>query len=375
MTIAILTRDAALRRVEQALWVSADSVAEGPSIPLIAQALRRAVHVLAPCPRHELERAVVQSLSGLAADHEQLVASTDETLESLIAYGDILEMRSPADDPWSISPLVVRPAPPAFVVRNNGDVILLGVAGDEISPLPGEWTRRIVCRGVLRTLVPKEGEDLRLFLMELGLIELSEKTWLHLPPTETAQQFAAGWMHRLSESPPVATIEGLQVLDTRKSPSYYTGRWTEPDRIANGMHIGRRPQRYGSPLWCLVDLFDGVPRHFIDLASRNRRERPCDIAWRIQMALDAAAGAPQQVRIRPSDRGSILDFFSPLPSWAERKLAISGGRTPPFRSLLAYAVPACGTDEALSFLEDYLWLTLADKGKHASSNAGNCTYL
>lgn len=357
MTIAIITRDAALRRVEQGLGVSADSAAEGPSIPLIAQALRRAVHVLAPCPRHELKRAVVQSLSGLAADHEQLAASTDETLESLIAYGDLLEMRSPADDPWSISPLVVRPAPPAFVVRNNGDVILLGVAGDEISPLPGEWNRRIVCRGVLRTLAPKAGEDLRLFLMELGLIELTEKTWLHLPPMETAKQFVAGWMQRLSESQPVATIEGFQVLDTRKSPSYYTGRWAEPGRIANGMHVGRRPQRYGSPLWCLVDLFDGMPRHFIDLASRNRRERPCDIAWRIQMALDAAAGAPQQVLIRPSDCGSILDFFSPLPSWAERKLATAGERAPPLRSLLAYATPASGADEAIKFLNDYLWIT------------------
>jgi len=357
MTLTILTRDAALRRVEQALGVSADSVATGPSIPLIAQALRRAAHILAPCPRHELERAVIQSLSGFSADHEQLAASTDDTLESLIAYGDILEMRAPANDPWSISPFVVRPAPPAFVARSSGSVILLGIAGDEISPLPGEWNERIVCRGVLRTLAPEEGEDLRLFLTELGLIELSEKTWLHLPPTDTAHRFETGWMQRLSESPAVTAIDGLQVLDTRKPPSYYTGRWTEPSRIANGMHVGRRPQRYGSPLWCLVDLFDGAPRHFIDLASRTGRERPCDIAWRIQMALDAAAGAPQQVRIRPSGRGLVLDFFSPLPSWAERKLATLGERALPLRSLLAYAVPTSGTDEAIEFLKDYLWIT------------------
>lgn len=356
MTLTILSREDALCRIGQALRLPAPNAIDGISVSLIAQAFRRAAHILAPCPRHEVERAVLQSLTGLAADSEGPVSSTAEVLDSLIAYGDILEMRAPADDPWTISPLIVRPAPPAFVIRKNGSAIILGVAGDDISPLSGYLNERLACHGVLRTLTPDGAEDLRSFLAELGLIELSEKIWLHLPPMESTDRYRAAWAQRLSETAPVSAIEGLLVLDTRKPPSFYTGRWVEPNSVPDGMHIGRRAQRYGAPLWGLVDLFDGAPRRFLDLASRIVRERPCDIAWRLQMAIDAEAGAPQQVRLRPSDHGQILDFFSPLPSWAERRLAVLGERTEPHRSLLSFLVPAVEVDESIEFLKDYLWI-------------------
>jgi hypothetical protein len=243
------------------------------------------------------------------------------------------------------------------VLRKDGVVILLGVAGDEISPLPREWNKRLAYHGVLRTLAPEGEEDLRLFLTELGLIELSEEIWLHLPRAEPAQHYRAAWVRRLSECAPVTAIDGLQVLDTRKPSSYYAGRWTQSGHELNGIHIGRRRQRYGAPLWCLINLIDGAPSRFLDLASWTGRERPCDHAWRIQMAMDAVVGSPQQVRICSSNHGSILNFFSPLPSWAERWLATFGERVAPHRSLLAYAVPALEVGKAIKFLKDYLWIT------------------
>jgi hypothetical protein len=357
MTLTVISPDAALTRVAQALRLPVPDAAAGISLSLIGQALRRAAHILAPCPRHELERAVRQSLERFVSDTEQLTNRTAEALESLLAYGDILEIRAPADDPWTTSPLIVRPAPPAFVPRKNGSVIILGVAGDEITPLSSEINQRLAWHGVLRTLAPEGSENLRLFLSELGLIELSEKTWLRLPSMQSAVDYRAVWARRLAEMPPVSAIEGLQVLDMRRPPTFYPGRWVGPTSGLNGMHVGRRAQRYGASLWCLIDLVDGVPSRFLDLASRSDRERPCDLTWRIQMAMDAEAGIPQRVRLRQSDSALVLDFFSPLPSWAERKLAVVGQRTEPNRSLLAYVLPRAEADETITFIKDYLWIT------------------
>jgi hypothetical protein len=96
MTPTILSRNDVLHRIEQILGLSATKEASEISIPMIAQAFRRAAHILAPCPRHELERAVLQSLRGIAFDPEQLASRTTENLDTLIAYGDILEMQPPS---------------------------------------------------------------------------------------------------------------------------------------------------------------------------------------------------------------------------------------------------------------------------------------
>jgi hypothetical protein len=75
------------------------------------------------------------------------------------------------------------------------------------------------------------------------------------------------------------------------------------------------------------------------------------------MAMDADAGMPQRVRLRQVDHQAVLDFFSPLPSWAERKLAVVGERTTPHRSLLSYLIPPPEVDETIKFMNDYLWIT------------------
>jgi hypothetical protein len=266
-------------------------------------------------------------------------------------------MQPPADDPWTVSPLIVRPAPPAFVSRKIGSMIILGVAGDEITPLSSEVNGRLAWHGVLRILAPEGPENLRSFLTELGLIELSEKTWLRLPSVEIATRYRAIWTRRLAGTAPISVIEGLQILDTRQPPSFYSGRWVAPHSTLNGLHIGRRAQRYGAPLWCLVDLAAGVPRRFLDLTLPRERERPCDLAWRIQMAIDADVGTPQRVRLRHADHRVVLDFFSPLPAWAERRLAVVGERIAPNRSLISYAVSQPEVDDAITFMKDYLWIT------------------
>ncbi len=354
MTISLIPPHEVLPRIARSLRI-ADAPC-GLTLQLLGQALRRAAYILAPCPRHEIERAVRQSLAGLGPNDDHLRVQIEETLETLLVYGEILEMRAATDDPWHASPLVLRPAPPSFIVRKNGSVVILGVAGDEITPFTNEMNARVACQGVLRILSPKESEDLPTLLRELELIELPENAWLRLPPAKTAAAYLATWRQSLSATAAATAIEGLHILDTMRRSSFYPDRWVDPGTTHCGMYVARRDQRYGAPLWCLVDLKNGVPGRFIDLVSRGDRVRPYDIAWRIQMAIDAQAGSPQRIRIRSLGSRHALDFFSPLPSWAERKLAVAGERTDRHKSLLSYSVATPDLEHETRFLRERLWL-------------------
>jgi hypothetical protein len=148
----------------------------------------------------------------------------------------------------------------------------------------------------------------------------------------------------------------VRILDGLRPVDYYAGRWSEAAG-RTGVFIGRRGQRYGSDLWCLVELAGGCVRRFLDFVSVGDRVRPCDVAWRVQMAFDAAAGRPQRMAVRSgSDDRAILDFFSPLPSWAERRLTVSGTKVDRERCLLSYSLPSARLVSELEFLKNCLWL-------------------
>jgi hypothetical protein len=151
-------------------------------------------------------------------------------------------------------------------------------------------------------------------------------------------------------------IAGLRVLTSSRDHRLHRDRWTEPTPSLGGMHVARRPQKYGKDVWCLVELKAGQPVRVLDLHSRGDRLRPCDIAWRIQMAIDAEAGAPQRFRVRTAQPESFIDFFAPLPSWATRKLTISGRRAESHRCLISFAVPNSDLGPEVEFLRERLWL-------------------
>ena len=334
MMAALVTTEGALTSVARSLRIPAPGPSNGLTPQLLAQAIRRAI--LAPCPRHELERAVRASFVNLGSDGEELRTLVEATLDSLLAFGEILEMRSEPSDPWDTGFFVLRPAPPAFVTKKSGGTIIIGVAGDDITPLTDDMNDGIEHQGILRVLPSGFLETPREFLTELGLIELSEKAWLKLPPLQTAADYIASLSRLWPTTPSTGAIEGIRIIDPLKPATYYVGRWENPGRAHTGVYVGRREQKYGAPLWCLVELAAGAPRRLVDLFSKGGRERPCDVAWRVQMAMDAMAGSPQRYRLHVD--APTLDFFSPLPSWAERKLAVVGEKSTPHGCLFSYRV-------------------------------------
>ena len=295
MTVSVIAPNEAIHRTARSLGIQSATASAALNSELIAHALRRAVHILAPCEKNELESAVLQSLAGLGSANDELALAEEAILEELIVYGDILEMRRADDDPWNRSGLVLRPAPPSFVIRTDRSIAVLGVAGDEITPFTGELAGRLRHTGALRIIYPEEGEDLKALFAETGLLELSERVWLRIPKLESAASHISEWRQALATEPTSNSVKGMRILDSSRPPTFYSGRWVEPNGNHQGIYVARRPQLYGNDLWCLIELEKGVVQKFKDLVSPGDRIRPCDIAWRIQMAIDAESGVPPTI--------------------------------------------------------------------------------
>lgn len=321
----------------------------------VAGALRRAASYLCPCSAATLVRAVVRPLRGLVPDLDKAQELVEETVEAMISHGDVLEQPDVQEGAPSARVLLYA-APASFVVRRSGLVVLLGVAADQLSPLPSELERRIQYLGHVRRLSPtSEAEDLRRELGQLGLLELTSDAWLKAPMPGSASQLVMATGRALDRVAPSRDIPGLLLLDPTKPTSYYRGRWAEP-KVQTGRFVARRQQAYGADLWCYVELADGRPERMIDLPQRGSRWRGCDEAWHLQMAIDALRGSPQRFRVTQSGDAVILEFFSPAPAWARRRWDAIGEPVRSVGSLFGYRIPKTEIDEEQRFVREALWL-------------------
>jgi hypothetical protein len=326
------------------------------SIEAIAGALRRAASFLCPCAAATLVRGVVRPLRGLVDDLEAVKALVEDTLEAVIAHGDILEHRDVEQDPGHGTAALLYAAPAGFVARESGTVILLGAASDQLSALPDDLETRIEFVNHLRRLSPAPGEDLRADLAQLGLIEISCTGWLRAPPAETPAQHVSRLDRLLDAAQPSRDVPGLTLLDAVRPVCYYRGRWVEP-RSQSGRFVARRSQAYGSQLWCYVQLREGNPERLIDFPVTGSRWRGCDEAWRLQMAIDAQRGEPQRFRMLsgPGDT-RVMEFFSPVPMWARRRWDAVGEPVLGSGCLFAYRLAEVEFPEEQRFAREALWL-------------------
>ncbi len=332
------------------------------STEAIAGALRRTASFLCPCAAATLVRGVVRPLRGLVDDLEGVKGLVEETLEAMVAHGDVLEHRDLDEEPGHGTAALLYAAPASFVARQSGTVILLGVASDQLSALPDDLEARIEYVNHLRRLSPVPGEDLRAELIELGLIELPYADWLKAPAAEIPAQHVSRIDRLLDAAQPSRDVRGLVLLDPERSVRYYRGRWVEP-RSQSGRFVARRSQAYGAQLWCYVQLRAGHPQRLIDFPIGGSRWRGCDEAWRLQMGIDAQRGEPQRFRVRPGPSGThVLEFFSPVPMWARRRWDAVGEPVPNSGGLFAYRLTEAELGEESRFAHDVLWLDALTAG-------------
>jgi hypothetical protein len=329
---------------------------------MLAASLRRAAGILCPCSPSTLIAAVLESLQYLTEDYGAIAERAAASLESLIIGGDLLELNQATIDDPAVKGTWVFAAPPGFVVRPGGSVFLIGIVPDEPTPLPASLNARVAHEGFARVLTPQPSEDLPSVLHDLGLLELSESIWLKAPKPESATELRDGMLRRLTGQPPSGAVAGISILDPASNVDYYVGRWVNP-RKESGNYVGRRPQAYGAPLWGFATLIAGHVTRFLDFPLKATRWRGCDVAWHLQMAIDHCRGTPQLYRRRPAPGGACLDFFSPLPLWAQRRLAVLGRPAPREKCLFSYRVPQRELASEEAFLQERLWLSPRDKSE------------
>lgn len=350
---------------QEVLTLSRQAVALPDAAPdiqdeaLLSALVRRAAGILCPCAASTLARAVLESLQYLAEHSAQLEEDIDAAIEGAMTAGDLLELSQVTTDDPAAKGTWVFAAPPAFVARETGAVFLVGLTPDEPTPLPPYLSVRIEYQRHYRIIRPRPSENLALTLSELGLLELSERNWLKLPKEETASGFRERLERQLNAQPPSGEVLDLLILDSERDPGYYRGRWTAPKRVT-GVFVARRPQAYGAPIWGLALLADGALGKFLDFPLKGAKWRGSDFAWHVQMAIDHCRGLPQSYRRRIVPGGACLDFFSPLPLWAERRLAIVGKSADRYRSLFSYQVPEADLNAEEAFLQKRLWLARKD---------------
>jgi len=356
----ILSGEQLLARVTEELGLARQPGWE--SVELLAAVLRRTAGFLCPCSTSTLAGAVTEALQSLVADSEQLRNRLDVALEGMLAYGDLIEIK---DHTYGTSSVLVYAAPPAFFKRRSGLVFLMGITPDHSSELPTDLQSRVEYVGHTRR-IEGSGEDLAQDLRDLGLIELSERTWLRAPVPQLALEHVRKFDQLMEQAAVARDIPGLTILDSARPVSYYRGRWVAP-ASHTGRFVGRRRQAYGADLWCYVQLDDGETERFIDLPLPNGWARGCDEAWRLQMAIDATRGKPQSCRIRSDAEGTrAMEFFSPVPLWARRRWEIVGTAGPDFGCLFSYVFRDAEISEEIRFAREMLWLKDSELGYSAS---------
>ena len=75
------------------------------------------------------------------------------------------------------------------------------------------------------------------------------------------------------------------------------------------------------------------------------------------MAIDAQLGVPQRFRLLPDTEGNtVVQFFSPVPAWAQRRWDAVGEPASSQGCLFAYRLAETELDEELRFARNALWL-------------------
>ncbi|MHA7861536.1 hypothetical protein ACX1DX_09225 [Tessaracoccus sp. Y36] len=362
MKVTTLTADSASRLAVETLGLDPDAVGL-PSAECVAASLRRAASFMCPTSPSRLVDAVLGALRPIHPNDLRRDEVVD-VLDQLIASGDLLELRLERDR----STRLLYLAPPSFIERAPGSYLLLGARPFGAPIISDELAAAIEYEGHTRVLT-LDAADCETDLRSHGLQPVPRERWVASPSAEPPTDLVERHRARLTLAPEAGELSGLQLLDPAAKVGYYRGRWRSPAATDTGDYVARRPQSYGADLWCLVRFEAGQPIRLMEFPLTDPWLPGRDEAWRYQAAVDAMRGTPQQFRIRPGAReDAILDFFSPLPGFAERYVQLAGltlGKTP--GALFSFRLLPRAGDDVTKFLNNMLWMTYKEESSDDSN--------
>jgi hypothetical protein len=321
----------------------------------LAYLVRHAAGILCPISERSLIRAIVEPLNAIGLFERN--DAFNECIEFLITQGDLLELEDIDDDKSINRKTLLYAAPPQFVQLSSTRLLLLGIAPDNTVILPSEISTLVENDGPLRFINPTKREGLPQQLIELGLHEVGAEVWLQAPQTSEADAFVDRMKKALSNTPVVANISDLSILDHSTSSKFYPSRWRNPSPATSGHFIGRRSGSYSGSQWSYVEISNGTVTRLLHLPFGRTNERGCDQAWRLQAAIDKLQGNSQKLRIRKllNDKVS-LDIFSPIPKWLERRWTKVGSRGEARECLASFHIDAKAIETEVAYAAERMWL-------------------
>ena len=328
---------------------------------LVAASYRRAASLMCPSTPSELVRSVRHVLEPLVQlESDALV----ETLDSLVAAGDLVET---TEERFGKRHRVIYLGHPRFVRRQSDGLLLFGTRPDN-APLVGDALQdRIIEVGYLRR-IDEPDDEVFASLDAYGLYEIPECDWTGQPEAVPASEVIDAYFGELRQRTPSTAPDNLRLLDPEATQHYYRGRWRPADASDRGTFVARRRQRYGSDLWCLVDLQHDDQCRLLDLPIDSTGFlRGCDEAWRLQAAIDFTRGSPLELRVRGTGHGGVqLGLPIPPPKWLQRRWDLLGQPVRVPGTLFGYEFSAADARVEALFACEHLWMQLRTERKDVS---------
>lgn len=357
MSIQRIGRDQVATRAAEILGLDC-TVLDLFSVEGLSASLRRAASFLCPASPRQIVDAVLDAVAPLGTDLER--EDLNNTLDMLISTGDLLELR-----PNSARTRLLYLGPPSYVEKQAGSFLLLGIRPDALPILDERSVGAAVSYEAHTRSVELHPDTSAEVLAAAGLHRVTREQWTKTPKEELPTAAIERVRNQMATYGMRGQVGGLMLIDPATPVHYYKGRWREPRVSDQGIFVGRRPQAYGAPLWCVVNLTDGLPQAVLDLPVDSAVAPGWDDARRLQAALDAQRGSPQVFRVRPTvqpNGDSIFDFFGPLPSWAGRYLDLTGlPVSSPGGALFSYRVSDAAKSDTTIFLSRSLWMQAVEE--------------
>lgn len=323
------------------------------SVTVIASVIRRAAAIIAPCTRRELLAEASHALTGCLDDMAE--GTLLEVVDDLVVGGDLIEAPALLEG-HEDAPVLTFCRQPSFC-RSGARVYLLGAAPDDAPFLPKSMMGDVLCDGGVRYMTIEADPSICETLPRMGLHELSLDQWLSVPEHQSAcrliEQLDAMMASRGRED----NLIGIRWLTSPDSNCTYRQRWHE-EATDERLLIARAPQPYGEDSWFLAERSNGTTR-FLQLPLEEfPKDRGCDLAWRVQLALDFAAGRPAWYTIVPGIEFSKLTVSFPIPSRERLALIHLGGRREVTSSPYEFHLPTASLTVAESILRAIHFISL-----------------
>jgi hypothetical protein len=324
------------------------------STEALAALIRHTASIRCPCSGRELTRTVEHLLEPLATGSAVLNERVSNAIDGVVSYGDLIEV---SDGRGAEAGQILALAAPSVVRISPRALLLVGLRPGGHNSLPVQIDGQITPRGYARTIEVQDALTALSSLQSSGFVIITSDEWNAAPDERPAGQLVDKYDRLFKEGAYVGTLDGLQLLTSESSVTYYRGRWREATK-QSGTFVARRSRKYGADAWCFVKLDLGRPVGLVDLPTPGYQYRPCDEAWHLQQALDFVSGNPQRYRIRPiADRKLIaLDCFSPVPRWAHRRWNALGEQVEQRGTLFSYLFNQEYLTQEVGFSESRMWL-------------------